>query len=70
MLDCGGGVTIKLMHQSAIGTKAGASVKAGQAIGKVGSTGNSTGPHLHEQVEIRGVPTDPVPFMRGKGVPL
>ncbi|MDN5798122.1 MAG: M23 family metallopeptidase [Intrasporangium sp.] len=69
-LDCGGGITIKLMHQSAISTEAGASVTAGQPIGAVGSTGNSTGPHLHEQVEVAGVPINPVPFMAQHGVPL
>ncbi|MEO9220727.1 MAG: M23 family metallopeptidase, partial [Mycobacteriaceae bacterium] len=69
-LDCGGGITIKLMHQSAITTKAGASVSAGQRIGAVGDTGNSFGAHLHEQVEIDGVPINPVPFMAQHGVPL
>ena len=69
-IDCGGGVTIKLMHQSAITTTVGATLTAGQQIGAVGSTGNSTGAHLHEQVEIRGVPVNPVPFMKLHGVPL
>ena len=69
-IDCGGGVTIKLMHQSVITTAAGSTVTAGELIGKVGSTGNSTGAHLHEQVEIRGVAINPVPFMSQRGVPL
>lgn len=69
-IDCGGGITIKLMHQSAITTTTGATLTAGEEIGKVGTTGNSTGDHLHEQVEVNGVPIDPVPFMRLHGVPL
>ncbi|MEO6997342.1 MAG: peptidoglycan DD-metalloendopeptidase family protein [Terracoccus sp.] len=51
-------------------TTVGATLTAGQRIGAVGSTGNSTGAHLHEQVEIRGVPANPIPFMAQHGVPL
>ncbi|MDN5780399.1 MAG: M23 family metallopeptidase [Humibacillus sp.] len=69
-IDCGGGITIKLMHQSVITTTVGATLTAGQKVGEVGTTGNSTGNHLHEQVEDHGVPIDPVPFMRLHGVPL
>jgi murein DD-endopeptidase MepM/ murein hydrolase activator NlpD len=69
-LDCGGDIVIKLMHQSKILTTTGARVEAGQVIGLVGTTGNSTGNHLHEQVEFKGKPIDPVPFMRDRGVPL
>lgn len=69
-IDCGGGITIKLMHQSVITTSVGATLTAGEQIGEVGSTGNSTGNHLHEQVEDNGVPIDPVPFMRAHGVAL
>lgn len=69
-IDCGGGVTIKLMHQSVITTTAGTTLTAGARIGDVGTTGNSTGPHLHEQVELGGVPVDPVPFMQQHGVAL
>lgn len=69
-IDCGGGIIIKLMHQSAITTSAGASVTAGTQIGAVGSTGNSTGPHLHLQVEVDGVAINPVPFMTQHQVPL
>lgn len=69
-LDCGGGVTVKLMHQSAFFTEAGVIVRAGQKIGSVGSSGNSSGPHLHVQVEVRGVPVDPVPFLNARRVTL
>jgi murein DD-endopeptidase MepM/ murein hydrolase activator NlpD len=41
----------------------GQNVAAGTIIGYVGSTGNSTGPHLHFEVRLGGTPVDPVPYL-------
>jgi len=70
LLDCGGGITIKLMHNSKILTKLNAPVKAGEVVALSGSTGFSTAPHVHVQVEQDGEPMPPLPFFQARGVPL
>ncbi len=59
VLDHGGGVTTLYGHLLEAGVRTGQLVLQGQQIGQVGSTGNSTGPHLHFEVRAQGHPTDP-----------
>ena len=69
-LDCGGDVIVKLMHNSKLLVKVNAPVKAGQLATLSGNTGNSTGPHLHVQVEFKGSPVEPVRFFGERGIRL
>ena len=62
LIDHGNGVATAYGHQSAIFVTGGA-VSQGQAIGAVGSTGNSTGPHLHFEVRINAAPVDPLGYL-------
>ena len=61
-IDHGQGVASILMHLSRIDVKEGDLVQAGQVIGTVGSTGASTGPHLHWGLYVHGQAIDPVPW--------
>ena len=63
-IDHGNGLATRYGHLSAIEVRAGQSVKAGQIIGKVGSTGRSTGPHLHYETRVRKEAVDPQKFLR------
>lgn len=65
VLDHGQGITSLYFHQSVLEVEVGDVVVRGDVIGQVGSTGLSTGPHLHWEVRVDGVPTDP---MRWVGV--
>jgi murein DD-endopeptidase MepM/ murein hydrolase activator NlpD len=69
-LDHGGGVTTRYGHLSAFTVTAGQRVAAGTLLGFQGSTGNSTGVHLHLEVRIDGTPVDPVPWLADRGVDL
>lgn len=61
-IDHGQGVTSIFMHLSRINVKEGDLVKPGQLIGAVGSTGASTGPHLHWGLYVNGLSVDPIPW--------
>jgi len=63
-IDHGRGIITRYGHLSAIQISAGAHVTRGQQIGRVGSTGRSTGNHLHYEVRIDNSPVNPIPFMR------
>lgn len=63
-VDHGNGLSTRYGHLSAINVKVGQSVKAGQVVGEVGSTGRSTGPHLHYETRIEGEAVDPQKFLR------
>ena len=63
VIDHGGGMATLYAHQSRIGVDAGQRVSAGDVIGYVGSTGMSTGPHLHFEVRLSGVPVDPASYL-------
>jgi murein DD-endopeptidase MepM/ murein hydrolase activator NlpD len=62
-VDHGNGIVTRYAHLQKIETKKDAVVTAGQRIGKVGSTGRTTGPHLHFEVRIDGRPVDPTTAM-------
>jgi len=65
IIDHGGGMATLYAHQSKVAVAAGAEVKAGDLIGYIGSTGLSTGPHLHFEVRIKAKPVDPMQYLSG-----
>jgi hypothetical protein len=70
VLDNGNGIETIYGHASALRVTAGQHVEAGQLLGLVGSTGFSTGNHLHYEVHVNGQPTNPIPFMLARGVDI
>ncbi len=70
-IDHGGGISTLYAHQSAFAVAVGTEVEVGELIGYIGSTGFSTGPHLHFELRLDGQPVDPLPFidLRAVGVP-
>jgi murein DD-endopeptidase MepM/ murein hydrolase activator NlpD len=63
-VDHGGDLETRFAHLSRLAVDAGERVKKGDLIGYVGSTGRSTGPHLHYEVRVDGVAVNPIPYMK------
>jgi len=63
VIDHGGGIATAYGHQSSIAVSCNEQVSEGQVIGYVGSTGHSTGPHLHFEVRVNGTPVDPLGYL-------
>jgi murein DD-endopeptidase MepM/ murein hydrolase activator NlpD len=59
----GGGFSTLYAHQSRLGSTQGQDVAQGQIIGYVGSTGHSTGPHLHFETRVNGTAQDPMRYL-------
>lgn len=67
MINHGNGLSSLYAHLSEIATTVGKSVSQGDVIGKVGDTGNVTGPHLHLEARINGRSVDPMTYLSGGG---
>jgi murein DD-endopeptidase MepM/ murein hydrolase activator NlpD len=63
VVDHGNGLSTAYAHASSILVSVGQSVSQGQTVSLVGSTGNSSGPHLHFEVRVNGVAVDPLPYL-------
>jgi murein DD-endopeptidase MepM/ murein hydrolase activator NlpD len=64
-IDHGNGLSTRYAHCSKVLVPAGALVKRGQPVAEVGTSGRSTGPHLHFEVLLDGAPQDPARFLTG-----
>lgn len=69
IIDHGGGISTLYAHGSEFLVEVGQTVKRGDSVLKVGSTGYSTGPHAHFEVRINGVVTNPMPYITNGIVP-
>jgi len=65
-IDHGRGISTTYAHASKLLVKVGQTVKKGDVIAKVGSTGRSTGPHLHFEVSLYGTPVNPLQYLDNK----
>ena len=66
-LNHGGNMETRYGHMSRVNVAAGQQVRKGDIIGYVGSTGRSTGPHLHYEVRIAGEAVNPIPYLQSAG---
>lgn len=62
-VDHGTGITTRYAHLHSVAVKAGQKITRGQLLAYVGSTGRSTGPHLHYEVRLNGVPVNPMRYI-------
>ena len=62
-IEHGGSIETRYAHLSSYTVRPGDTVRVGDLIGYVGSTGRSTGPHLHYEVRVNGDPVNPIPYM-------
>lgn len=69
IIDHGGGISTLYAHGSEILVQVGQTVKRGESVLKVGSTGYSTGAHAHFEVRINGIVTDPMPYITNGLIP-
>jgi murein DD-endopeptidase MepM/ murein hydrolase activator NlpD len=69
IIDHGGGIFTTYWHLSSFSVEPGAPIARGAPLGRVGNTGLSTGPHLHWEIVIHGVPVDPLAWIREIEVP-
>ena len=67
-IDHGGGLATRYAHLSAVEVMVGQRVGAGAVVGRVGSTGRATGPHLHYETRIDGTPVDPARFLKAAAI--
>jgi murein DD-endopeptidase MepM/ murein hydrolase activator NlpD len=63
-INHGSGLATRYGHLSLITVKIGQFVRIGEVVGEIGSTGRSTGPHLHYETRVNGVAVDPQKFLR------
>ncbi len=66
VIDHGDGAETRYAHLSSFAVAAGDAVRQGDVIGAVGSTGASTGPHLHFEIRFEGAAVDPLPYLQGE----
>ena len=69
-LEHGGELETRYGHMSRLNVAAGQIVHKGDVIGYIGTTGRTTGPHLHYEVRIAGTAVNPIPYMQGDGSAL
>ena len=66
VVDHGNGFQTKYAHLNKIYVKKGEHLEIDDTIGEVGTTGRSTGPHLHYEIIYMGANVDPMPFLKAK----